>query len=188
MTCELVLSELTEMQKAEICGVLSVGCDRQTAADFVGCALADIRRAMQHDPQFLARVRRAEASAELSHMRNVQESAATKKQWRASVWWLERRSPERFARRAGAITARQLKAFVAIVSDAIQNEVQNAEDRQRTLVRLAAIAESVEQMLRDAQAGSGEPVIAADWSVLDALDNDAADVVAGDVSEFDLED
>jgi hypothetical protein len=159
MTCEPAPASLTRQQKDTICGILSVGCDRQTAADYVGCSLADMRCQMQHDGQFLADVRRAEAGTELSHMRIVQETAKTKKDWRASVWWLERRSPERFARRSpGAITMRQLKSFVAILVDALRENIASHEDRDRVIARLKAIAESVEQMLLDAHAIPTEPL------------------------------
>src|SRR5687768_13729973 len=99
MTHEPSPIPLTDEQKSQIRGILSVGCDRQTAVDYVGCSLADIRRAMLEDAAFMADVRRAEAGIELMHMRNVQEAAEKKKEWRASVWWLEQRSPERFARK-----------------------------------------------------------------------------------------
>ena len=60
---------------------------------------------MLRDADFAAEVRRAEAPVELSHMRNVQNAAQDGKNWRASVWWLERRSPERFGPRgAGTVT------------------------------------------------------------------------------------
>jgi hypothetical protein len=143
---------LTDEQKGRICGILSVGCDRQTAADFVGCSLGDVRRALQCDGDFLANVRRAEAGVELSHMRNVQQAAQDKKDWKASIWWLECRSPERFARRSGTVTVPQLKAFVAILIDTLASEVSNIEDRQRVLARMRQISESVEQLLRDARA------------------------------------
>jgi hypothetical protein len=152
---------LTDEQKGRICGILSVGCDRQTAADFVGCSLAEIRQTMRLDADFLANVRRAEASIELSHMRNVQELAKEKKDWRASVWWLECRSPERFARRSGTVTARQLKAFVAILVDMLSSEVSNADDRARIIARLRQLAESVEQLIHDIQANAAEVVATA---------------------------
>jgi hypothetical protein len=152
MTCELIPSELTDEQKGQIYGVLSVGCDRQTAAHFVGCSLADIRRAMQHDATFAAGICRAEAGAELNHMRNVQQAAKDEKHWRASVWWLERRSPERFGPRgAGVVTARQLKAYVEILADVLREDVRDADERQQILERLKTLAGSVDQMLRDGQ-------------------------------------
>jgi hypothetical protein len=157
MSCEPILSPpLSDEQKGRICGILSVGCDRQTAADFVGCSLSDIRLAIQRDAEFLSNVRRAEASVELSHMRNVQQAAQEKKDWKASIWWLECRSPERFARRSGAVSVRQLKAFVSILIDTLSREVSNAEDRQRVMARMRQITESVEQLLRDSRANAFE--------------------------------
>jgi hypothetical protein len=174
MSCQSPARKLSDEQQAQVCGILSVGCDRQTAADFIGCSLADICQAMQQDSEFLASVLRAEASAELSHMRNVQAVAKDKKEWRASVWWLESRSPERFARRSGAVTARQLKAFVKILVDTLSSEVTDADDRRRIIVRLQAIGESVDQMLRDAQINAADIAATATESV---------DTAAGNVPE-----
>jgi hypothetical protein len=148
MTREPTSSPLTDEEKSQICGILAVGCDRQTAADCVGSSLAEIRREMERDAAFLARIVRAEASVEFNHMRNVQDTAKEKKEWRASIWWLERRSPERFARRdPGVITSRQLKAFVAILVDVLQDAVTSDADRKRVLNRLQVLAESVDQLL-----------------------------------------
>jgi hypothetical protein len=157
MSCQLIPLPLSDDQQAQICGILSVGCDRQTAADYAGCSLADFRAQLQRDPRFQAVVRRAEAGAELSHMRNVQEVAREKKDWRASAWWLERHSPERFARRSpGAITTRQLKAFVAILTAVLKEELTSTADYERIVSRLQAMAESVEQLLRDAESSPAE--------------------------------
>jgi hypothetical protein len=157
MTDESNSLPLTDEQKSQVRGILSVGCDRQTAVDYVGCSLADIRRAMQQDAAFMADVRRAEAGIELMHMRNVQEVAETKKEWRASVWWLEHRSPERFARKVGTMTARQLKAFTAMLLDIYREEVRDAADRERLIARFTRLMETIEQMLADAQPGQPEP-------------------------------
>jgi hypothetical protein len=153
MTCQQDPMLLTDEQKTHICAVLTIGCDRQTAADYVGCSLADMRHQMQNDGPFLAAVCRAEAKIELNHMRNVHTAATgEKKDWRASVWWLERRSPERYARRAaGEVTQRQLKAFVAILADALKTDVHSVEDRERIMARLQAIIVSIDQLLSDAQ-------------------------------------
>jgi hypothetical protein len=152
MTCELVPIELTDEQKAQVYGILSVGCDRQTAANFVGCSLADIRRAMQRDPQFAVGVCRAEAGAELNHMRTIQQAAKDEKHWRASVWWLERRSPERFGPRGPrVVTARQLKAFIDVLADTLREEIRTTDDQQRVIARLKSLADSVDRMLRDSQ-------------------------------------
>jgi hypothetical protein len=156
MTSEIDSPPLTDEQKATIRGILSVGCDRQTAADYVGCSLADIRRTMQQDASFMAEVRRAEAGIELMHMRNVQEAAEKKKDWRASVWWLEQRSPERFARKVGSMTAKQLKYFGAMMLDIYREEVRDSADRERLIARFNRLLETIEQMLIDAQPGQPE--------------------------------
>jgi hypothetical protein len=152
MICALISVELTDEQKGQIYGILSVGCDRQTAANFVSCSLADIRRAMRHDATFAAGICRAEAGAEMNHMRNIQQAAKEEKNWRASVWWLERRSPERFGPRGpGIVTSRQLKAFIEILADVLREDVRDADERQQVLARLSTLAGSVNQMLRDNQ-------------------------------------
>jgi hypothetical protein len=176
MSCTLASTLLTDQQKADICGILSVGCDRQTAADYVGCTLADLRRELQRDSSFLAAVCRAEAAIELTHMRSVQEAATEKKEWRAAVWWLERHAPERFARRAaGALTARQLKAFTALLAEVLHADVQDQRDRERITIRLQSISHNVERLLRDAQSGAAELADVDDFGVNNPTQGDASD-------------
>jgi len=141
---------LTDAQKREVCAILSVGCDRLGAAKYVGCLWEQIRSAMLEDQQFAADIRRAEAGAELTHMRNVQSAARDEKHWRASVWWLERRSPERYGRRdAGAVTPRQLERVVDLLADVVSEEVSDAQDRLHLLERLQQITDSLEQLICD---------------------------------------
>src|SRR5262245_11314622 len=114
---------LSEEEKSKICGVLSAGCDRETAANYVGCRAADISRAMLRDRPFAAQVRRTEAGCELTHMRTVQDAAKDPKNWRASVWWMERRAPERFGPRGpGSVTLRQLDEFLNVLIDIVCDE------------------------------------------------------------------
>lgn len=179
MTCELVAVELTDEQKGQVCGILSVGCDRQTAANFVGCSQADIRRAMQQDAAFCAQLCHAEAGVEMSHMRVVQEAAKDVKNWRASVWWLERRSPERYGgRSAGVVTSRQLKSFIAVVVGILTEDIHSADDRQRLVSRLRSIARSVDQMLCDDRENF-DAAESIGWSPADV-----AEEVADDLSDL----
>jgi hypothetical protein len=150
---------LTDEQKGRICGVLSVGCDRETAANVVGCSTADIGRAMQQDPAFTAHVRRTEASAEVAHVRNVQEAAKDAKNWRASVWWLERHSPERFgSRSAGAVTIRHLKQFVKRLVDVLSDEFATEEAKHRAIARIDQEIAALDELIRFAAAGAVPPV------------------------------
>ncbi len=150
MTCQLIPIELTAEQQGQVYGILSVGCDRETAANYIGCSLADLVRAMRQDAEFGASVRRTEAATELSHMRTVQNAAKDEKNWRASVWWLERRSPERYgSRSAGAVTTRHLKAYLTIVGESLHNDIRNAEDRERVMARFKQFQTLVDDMTDD---------------------------------------
>jgi hypothetical protein len=137
---------------------------------------------MQRDRQFAAAVRRAEAGSELSHMRNIQQAAQQAKNWRASVWWLERHSPERFGRRgAGVVTARQIKAFVEMLVEILQVDVKNADERRQVITRLISLSDSVDQMLRDASMTEsasttlGEALADLDHHGIDSLSEDFGD-------------
>ncbi len=147
-TIETLSSPLTAEQKVKICTVLSVGCDRQTAADYTGCSLADIRNTMDRDDTFFNEVRHAEAQAQFRHMLTVQEASHANKEWRASVWWLERRYPERFGRRAGAVTVTQIRSFIVILGDLVRDGVSDDEQRERLISRLKGLSDDVDKLLR----------------------------------------
>ncbi len=66
---------LTAEQQGQVLGILSVACDRETAAGFVDCTAAEIAQAMQFDPAFNTIVRRTEAAAELTCMRTLHQAA-----------------------------------------------------------------------------------------------------------------
>lgn len=150
MTIPLQSIRLTAEQQGQVLGILSVGCDRETAAGFVDCTAAEIVQAMQIDPAFGTIVRRTEAAAELTCMRTVHEFAKDAKGWRAAVWWLERRSPERFASRgAGTVTTRQLRVFLAIIGDLLNEEIRDPEDRNRVLARLNAYDSLADNLAND---------------------------------------
>lgn len=150
MTNQLIPIELTPEQKAQVFGILSVGCDRETAANFVGCSLVDITRSMRNDTDFGTSVRRTEAACELYHMRNVHEAAKDEKNWRTSVWWLERKAPERFGpRSAGTVASRHLKAFIQMMGESLCEAIQNADDRDRVHARFRQINELIHQMTDD---------------------------------------
>ena len=107
MTLDQLQCTLTAEQKGRVSGILSVGCDRETAANYIGCTTADLNRAMQHDAEFAADIHRTEASSELSHMRAIHKAAEDAKNWRAAVWWLEMHAPDRFKPRCAPLVAWQ---------------------------------------------------------------------------------
>ena len=123
---------LTSEQKREIRLVISVGCDRETAVNFVGCSLEELDREMSDDCSFAADLRRADAGCEFTHMRNVKNASSEEKNWRASVWWLERRARERYGteRRRGTSGADLAKALGAL-EEALRDEFADGEDWAR---------------------------------------------------------
>ncbi|MEM8864187.1 MAG: hypothetical protein AAGF31_01420 [Planctomycetota bacterium] len=138
------MPKLTAEQKREVCTIAAVGCDRQIAARYLGCTAAELEAAVQADGQFARDLAQAEAGAELVHMKNLKEAAQEEKNWRASVWWLERRSPDRYGRRdARAFTPIQVQRFVESLSTIIAEEVRQADDRERLLSRLDTLASEV---------------------------------------------
>jgi len=141
MTTDLLKTELTAEQKSHITGILSLGCDRETAANLTCQSTDEFARALRQDPAFAAEVRRTEASVEFAHMRKIHKASEDKGNWRISIWWLERRSPERFAARSpGAVTTRHLKAFLDFFGECLASDVRNPEDRERVEVRLKQLA------------------------------------------------
>jgi hypothetical protein len=142
---------LTDEQKSRICGVLSVGCDRETAVDFIGCTSRDLHRTMQHDPEFAVQVRRTEAANEVTHMRSLHEVAKDPKNWRISVWWLEMRSPERFKPRNGkSVTLPQLDEFLNVLAEIIGDEVESEDDQTRVLDRMMESLRELKDRVQDA--------------------------------------
>jgi len=138
-------SQFSEEHKRECCLMISMGCDRETACNYLGKSAEQLRQQLQQDPEFRKRILRAEATPEFNHMKNLFSAAKEEKNWRASVWWLERRSPERYARRApDAVSAAQLRQIIEELAEAIVGGVGHQEDRQRLLARLRQIAQKMQ--------------------------------------------
>ncbi len=145
MTSSNELQILTDDQKREFCLIVLIGCDRETACNYLGWSRSQLQNALKQDPQFAKRLARAEATPEFIHMRNLHNAAKDEKHWRVSVWWLERCAPERYARRnPDAVSAAQLRQIIKQIADAITGEVASPDDRQRLLTRLSKIAREVQ--------------------------------------------
>jgi hypothetical protein len=139
---------LTAEQKDQISAILAYGCDRETAAGIVECTVVEIGSEITNDPGFAIKVRRAEATAELRHMQNILNATKDGKYWRASVWWLERRSPERFGRRsAETITPKQLEQAVAAWNDVLSRQFPDKEEQERISACIEELYASIELQL-----------------------------------------
>jgi len=132
---------MTNEQQAQICGIISLGGDHETAAATVGLTLDELRQALEADPTLAARVRRAESMVEVLHLQYLRAAAQDPRNWRVSVWLLERCVPHRYApRRAEAITPRQLNEYLQRLARVIDQEVTSPEDRARLRARLTRLA------------------------------------------------
>ena len=130
----------TEEEQTQYCSLLMLGCDRDTASKYLGYTASQMEQHLAANAEFLRKALKAEGAAELHQMKNLHDATKDSKQWRASVWWLERRAPARFGRRpTGAITMTEWTRFLAVVADAITVEVTNEGDRQRLISRLAQL-------------------------------------------------
>lgn len=140
------MRRLTKDEKREACAIASVGCDRDIAARYLGCTLDEFQAELARQPTFARDLAKAEAAAELVHMKNLKIAAEDEKNWRASVWWLERRSPERYGRRnPTAIPAGQLQSFLSEVAQVISDAVADSDQRAELLQRIESLARDTDQ-------------------------------------------
>ncbi len=149
MTFDSKQRTLTATQQDQVCGILAVGCDRETAANYAECTTADIHRTMERDVRFADRVRRTEGSTELTYMRTVHKAIEDPKNWRAAVWWLEMHAADRFKPRgAGEVSIAQLHEFLKVLSTIFCEEIQCETDRRRAIGRMYESIRELEELVR----------------------------------------
>ena len=141
--------------KNRLCGMLSVGCDRQTACHVLEITTRQLSHALQIDAAFRADVLRSEASPEFTHMRNIHTAGQDEKNWRASVWWLERRSPERFGKRkADALSRAEVEQAIEELTELLLQQADTPERQQDLRARLDETARQVEGRALDSNGES----------------------------------
>jgi hypothetical protein len=147
---------ISQEQMNKVHTVVKAGCDLETAAGYAECETMDLANTLVELKQFANSVRLAGVTVELHHMANILKAANASdgRFWRASVWWLERRAPERFARRpAGAITPTQLKQAIFTLNEMMLEKLDSPADQQRINDSLTEIIGSIEFLI-DAQSAS----------------------------------
>ncbi|HKD34034.1 MAG TPA: hypothetical protein VKB73_11335 [Gaiellaceae bacterium] len=77
---------------------LAAGNTRQAACHYAGISDETLANWMRGSLEFLERVKKAEADAEVRMVAQVAR-AAQEGTWQAAAWWLERRRPEDYGRR-----------------------------------------------------------------------------------------
>jgi len=125
--------------KKRLTALLQLGCAHETAAAFCSLSTAEMKEAINADPDWRRDVERSEASCEVSHLSKLQEALQDSKNWRISQWWLESRWPERYARKANTVTDDQLAIFVDAIATVLADEIADENERQQVVVRLAEL-------------------------------------------------
>ena len=131
---------LTEQQQREFVAVLATGCPAQTAAAAVGASLAELTATLRANREFAVQAARVEALLEVAHMKNIRHTSLHAHNWRASVWWLERRYPEKYARgNPQAVSPEVFRQLLRDVANAVNDEVGDERDRTRLTSRLTTL-------------------------------------------------
>jgi hypothetical protein len=90
-------------------------------------------------------VRTAESTFEFKHLLNLDEAAKDKKNWRVSMWLLERRLPDKYERqRPRTIRESQLMPLLKSLAKAMVEVVEDPEQRATLLERVKAIVDELD--------------------------------------------
>ena len=96
-------SEMTEENIEKILKTVALGMWPDRAADMHGISKSAMRQHKRRNPDFVTALKRAEAQAEAAIQGKILRHMD--KQWTAAAWMLERRWPERWAKREVVIPA-----------------------------------------------------------------------------------
>lgn len=145
-------AQSNEMSARDVVAAVRLGCDRATAARCAGWTMAQLDRRLAADEDFRREIERSEAVLELSHLRNVQAAAKDEKNWRASVWWLERSMPARYGKRGAASRGPAGDGWAPRVLAAVEELLDAGPVRTQLADRIRQIAAAPLQ-----PAGGGRP-------------------------------
>ena len=134
------MKPISEIKQREILALLSVGCSRRTAARYVNCTQKAIDELAQANPEFAEKLRKAEANLEIESIKNMFNAAKQEKNWRASAWLLERKSPDEFLKKKpDVIPAGLLDTLLNRIVTLLIEECPAAVQRKGLLKKLDVI-------------------------------------------------
>jgi hypothetical protein len=136
----------TEWQRGKLCEVILLGCDRATACDYIGVTVVQLQQEMESDEKFEREVARSEAQAAMRHMGNVHKAAEDEKNWRTSVWWLERRAQARSTSDPQAPSDAHVAELVDELAKIVVAVIVDAELQRRLIERLLHVVSGVRQL------------------------------------------
>jgi hypothetical protein len=125
-------SQVSEFDRERVLGLVRAGADQAIAAALAGISSQDLEQMKALDEELERELRKAGAEAALLHMRNIHEAAKDPRNWRLSVWWLERRTQEMNAGES-AFNMRSFYNFWFDVNRAIHEIVTSPDERGELL-------------------------------------------------------
>ncbi|WP_425396710.1 hypothetical protein [Aeoliella sp.] len=133
---------MTEQQANDFVSVVSTGCPVDTGLDVTGVSAEEYDEITRADGELARRARRAAGLAEFHQLRNIKEAGTDPKNWRASVWWLERCRGDRYlSKPPRTFTQQQVEAFHSDVAQLIDSQVRHQDDHERVLEKLSELAD-----------------------------------------------
>jgi hypothetical protein len=137
---------LDEGKQREIVAIISMGCSRRTAAQYVGCAHSTIQYTAERNEKFADKLERAQSQAVVTHVKNINSAAKKAQYWRAAAWALERLNPEEFAApHPNAITIEQASRLLDCFARIVIEEVPVDAYRKSIIKRLGELTKMVNE-------------------------------------------
>jgi IS30 family transposase len=129
--------KLTQQERNEVLGLLSLGCSRTTAAKSIHRSPVTLREDILAHPKFAEEVAKAESGTEVFYLSKIRKAATKEQYWRAAAWVLERRLPERYGiKKAKALTSEQVQKFMTACLQIITEEITDEEQKEKIFQRL----------------------------------------------------
>jgi hypothetical protein len=121
-------------KRGQIVALLSAGASRQAAAQYVQVHYDTLRRTLARDADFRAEVEQAEGQFENSMVMQVTKAAKDERHWRAAVWNLDTRHPERYRRRPpDMVTVEEMRQVLKMFARLVARRFPRRKDRRKIL-------------------------------------------------------
>lgn len=135
-----VIDTFDEATQKQLASLVLVGCTLRTAARVAGIDRQRLRAVLEHDRKLSERLLVAEAVCEFTHLERLREVSKDPKNYRVSIWLLERRFPFRYMPRPfSGISAAQLQATLRTIGEELARQFPDAEGRDRIMASLTEI-------------------------------------------------
>lgn len=142
---EAVRGAIDKGTRETIGAMLAIGCDLRMAAWVVGRSPAEVKALIEEDKAFLREVQKGHSHFDYKHLSHLDKAAKDPKNWRVSMWLLERLRPERYEKqRPRTIKESQLMPLLRSMADALVDGLSDEAARETLFDRVMAAAEALD--------------------------------------------